>query len=138
MSDRPSGLTALAVVNFVLGGFALLGVLGLVVATSADPEAAAQQGMVGDEVSMGMVYGWSLLELLVGGLLIASGLGYLRLKKLLGRALGNLYAFLAIVSEFAGLSMLGMDFSLLTLISIIYPVLTLALLNTVFRDDFRY
>ena len=72
-------------------------------------------------------------------LLFLSGIGYLKQKKFLGRGLGSLYGIVTIIgSVISGLifdSELGGGFNIGTIIGLIYPVLTLILLNTTFKED---
>jgi len=81
--------------------------------------------------------------LLCSALLLFSGIGYLRQMKVLGRYVGTIYAVVALVSLVAehltDVQILGGHRShglgIKTMIQGIYPVLTLILLNTVFKDD---
>lgn len=79
------------------------------------------------------------LNLLSGILLLVSGIGYLKQKKVLGRMLGNTYAVLTIVASIVSGMMfrteLGGGFNIGTIIGLIYPILTLVLINTTFKDD---
>lgn len=149
---RPGGLTALAVINFVFGGFGALGSLGMlaimafinVAAQSADNEGAneAQREMAKawEEIGMGFFYLILLLGAVSAMLLIASGVGYLQQKKFLGRTLGNAYAVISIASSLLMGVMITSDagggFNIGTIIGLVYPVLTLILLNGTFKEDF--
>jgi hypothetical protein len=84
----------------------------------------------------GMIYVSLALSLVSVLLLIVSGVGYLGLKKMLGRTMGNAYAVVSIASSVIGIVMLNTGFGLSTIIGLVYPVLTLILLNTTFKDDF--
>jgi len=74
------------------------------------------------------------------GLLLAAGIGYLRQRRW-GRILGNIYAIVAVATvlqqmrvvppEYGG----GLRFA--ALIGFLYPVVTLYLLNSTFREDLR-
>ena len=137
---RPGGLTALAVLNFVFGGLGALGVLALVallaVANKVVNDVSGGEASVSSAPGAGMIY-LSLALALVGIiLLIASGVGYLKLKKFLGRTLGNVYALVSIANSVVGIAILKTGFGVGTIIGLIYPVLTLILLNTVFKDEF--
>jgi len=72
-------------------------------------------------------------------LLLLSGIGYLKLKKFLGRMIGNTYAVISIVSSvISGImfpSEMGGGFNIGTIIGLIYPIITLILLNTTFKED---
>lgn len=148
---RPGGLTALAVINFVFGGFGALGTLALAAVmtiVNRAVESGEESGNEGaqamadawQEVGMGVFY-FMMLSMAVGAaLLIASGVGYLQQKKFLGRTLGTAYAVLAIATAVVNGAIVSTDagggFSLITIIGLVYPVLTLLLLNTTFKHDF--
>ncbi|MHC4136907.1 MAG: hypothetical protein ACYS0K_18265 [Planctomycetota bacterium] len=80
------------------------------------------------------------LNLTCATLLLLSGIGYLKQKRFLGRKLGIAYALVSIPTSLVELSVTpaeaGGGFSLAALVAFIYPVLTLILLNTTFREDF--
>jgi hypothetical protein len=147
---RPGGLTALAVINFILGGLSLLGAITLAVFLpflGQAMEQAAEQ-MPPDQLQqmealteMGAPI---FIIILVGSfvsavLLILSGIGYLKQKRFLGRTLGNTYAIISLLSTVAGVLWMPMEigggFNLSAIIGLIYPVLTLILLNTTFKED---
>jgi hypothetical protein len=67
--------------------------------------------------------------------MLAAGVGYLGQKRFLGRTLGNTYAILALGNATFSLLALHQEFGIMTIVGLIYPVLTLALLNSTFRDD---
>lgn len=67
-------------------------------------------------------------------LLIVSGIGYLKQKRVMGRRVGSMYGIVGVLYYLAFVVVVGMQFMIL--IGLIYPVLTLALLNTTFKDDF--
>lgn len=77
-----------------------------------------------------------LLSLVSTALLIVSGVGYLKQKKFLGQKLGSLYGLLGIATTVFGLVATNQSFGIGSIIGLIYPVLTLVLLNTTFKEDF--
>lgn len=149
---RPGGLTALAVINFIWGGLSLLSALGLaalIPLLGMIEEEASTQGIPPDQMAAlqaladigGLVFvAFALVSLITAVLLIASGVGYLKLKKFLGRTLGNAYGILGIASTVGSAAFLpgelGGGFNIMVIVGLIYPVLTLFLLNTTFKEDF--
>ncbi len=142
---RPGGLTALAVLNFIFGGFAMLGVLAMAalfgVAAAVEGQDTEEARKVAEAMEeAGPLFGVALVLSLVSGvLLIASGVGYLKQKRFLGRTLGSVYAGLSILASLVTSAMLstelGGGFSISTIVGLIYPVLTLVLLNGTFKHD---
>lgn len=145
---RPGGLTAMAVLNFIWGGMNILGLLVVlafvVVLFQTDILNDAQAEMKKAYEDKGVTTAILALSFSLGFLsailLITSGVGYLLQKKILGRVLGNVYAVIAIASSVISVIMMpdikGGGFSIMTMIGLIYPVLTLIMLNTVFKEDF--
>ena len=144
---RPGGLTALAVINFVFCGFGVIGfiftaaLLALIgkIPTDDMPEANRAQIEAFQNMGISVFILILLLSLVSNVLLLLSGIGYLKQKKVLGRVMGNTYALLAIVGSIVSgvmfASKLGGGFNIGTIIGLIYPVITLILLNTTFKDD---
>ncbi len=144
---RPGGLTALAVLNFIFSGAGLLGILGTIamfalfgaMAENMDDQARAQAEAL-QAIGQPLLIFLLVLSALSTILLLFSGIGYIKQKKFLGRTLGNAYAILAMISAVASAVMLkpeiGGGFSIGAIIGFIYPVLTLILLNTTFKEDF--
>ena len=146
--SRPGGLTALAVINFVFGAFDLLGSFGammiLFVADGSMPgqDDEAKRKSVEMIEKMGRDY-WVLQIagcLVLAALLIASGVGYLRQSGFWGRTLGNVYSVISIAVSGGSVYLLRDRiegaFTLGLLIALIYPVLTLILINSTFKEDF--
>lgn len=154
---RPGGLTALAVINFVFGAFALLGIFGLVFLLSApalmgtmrdkmEQEGASEQELekmdrdiaeveksfdeIGGRTGVFVHIGLSLLS---SFLLIASGIGYLKQRRVLGRGFGNAYGILGVIGNVYASTTMGFNFGVM--FGFLYPVLTLILINTTFKDD---
>jgi hypothetical protein len=150
--NRPGGLTALAVINFVLGGLSLLGSLGTMAlipflgriaeqASTQDMTPAQQEQLQAlADVGSGTFIVLLCISLISAILLIVSGIGYLKLKKFLGRTLGSTYAIVGIVSSASSSALmpqnLGGGFNIMVIVGLIYPVLTLILLNLTFKEDF--
>ena len=144
---RPSGLTALAVINFVFSGWGFIGLLGLAaffafigkIPTDDMQEAQRTQFEAFQNMGLSVFVIIFALSLISSVLLLLSGIGYLKQKKFLGRTIGNAYAAITIVSSVISGMMfapeMGGGFNIGTIIGLIYPVLTLILLNTTFRDD---
>ncbi|MCP4847377.1 MAG: hypothetical protein GY899_05450 [Verrucomicrobiaceae bacterium] len=138
---RPGGLTALAVLNFVFGGLGAIGALGMLAlfgAANAATDGAAgelmSEGMSEAGLSGGMLMVTMVLAVVSSILLIISGVGYIKLKRGLGRNMGSLYGILALVGTAIGI-VGGQPFGLSSIIGLIYPLLTLILVNTTFKED---
>lgn len=147
---RPGGLTALAVINFVFAGQGFIGLLGLAaffalrgrIPTDEMQEAQKAQIEAFQNLGVPMFIFIFALAIVTSVLLLVSGIGYLKQKKFMGRMIGNTYALVAIVNSVVSgrtlASELGGGFNIGTMIGLIYPVVTLILLNTTFKDDLIY
>ena len=154
-SKRPGGLTALAVINFVFGGLSVITAMGLAVmlfAAGAMETATGGLTIIADNAAQdalrqgidaiggkSMLYVSFALTLLSSVLLILSGVGYLKQKLFLGRMLGNGYALVAVFGSVISMSKtpeeFGGGFNLGVIFGLLYPILTLVLLNTTFKED---
>jgi hypothetical protein len=133
---RPGGLTALAVLNFVFGGIMALLLLAVIALLGMVNEGAKGLGhSVSEMPGAGVIYFAILLGVVRIICLITAGVGYLQQKKFLGRTLGHVYAILGIADTAIGVAMLHTGFGIGAIIGLIYPVLTLILINTTFKDD---
>jgi len=145
---RPGGLTALAVINFIFSGWNLIGLLGLAVLfgfvgqISTDNMNEAQRTNFEAFQNMGlpMLIFIFALTIITSVLLLLSGIGYLKQKKVMGWVLGNAYAVISIISSVVSViiltsEMAGGGFTIGTIVNLIYPILTLILLNTTFKED---
>jgi ABC-type uncharacterized transport system YnjBCD permease subunit len=144
---RPGGLTALAIINFILAGLNLLSLFSLMAYFKYADKIPTQEMNETQRAQVEAVRNMGtptlalilVLTLLSGVLLLLSGIGYLKQKKVLGRLVGNVYAISAIAgSMISGLLFareLGGGFHIGTIIGLIYPILTLFLINTTFKDD---
>ena len=124
--QRPGGLTALAVVNFIMGALSLI--------------AALVRARFLGSAGTGSLVPILAIELATGALFVASGFGYLKLRAFLGRTLSNVCVPVSMASSLLlGLVLppaLGGGFGLGTVLLLVYPILLLLLINTVFREDF--
>ena len=132
--NRPSGLTALAVLNFVVALWTLLvGVTHLLMLTGVIQPKEGQA--LPPETILAVTTIFSFVDV---ALLITAGVGYLKLKRILGRYLGSAEALLAL-AYFAFLIgyvlHLGVPLQFSALKYLVYPGITLVLLNVVFREN---
>ena len=145
---RPGGLTALAVINFIFSGLSLIGLLGWVVImlviigiipSEQMNEIQKTQMQAFEKLGTPIFIFIFVLSIVSAVLLLLSGIGYLKQKKVMGRMLGNLYAVINIISSvITGILFdpeIGGGFNIMTIVGLIYPVLTLILLNTTFKED---
>jgi len=134
---RPGGLTALAVLNFVFGGlgaiFTLLAFAGLAVIREGIKTAEANGGKYEGQ---GLMIATIVVALtgLAAFLLIASGVGYLKQKRFLGRTLGTVYGLVSLGGTVLAIAT-GGGIGIGTIIFSVYPVLTLIMVNGTFKDD---
>ncbi|MEO0478877.1 MAG: hypothetical protein AAF196_05300 [Planctomycetota bacterium] len=148
---RPGGLTAIAVINFIWSaGSALYTVsLALLILALGQVSEEIEQGFEDEQQremleffrdNMGLLYGLTAIAAATTILLIASGVGYLQQKKFLGRTLGIGYAVLSIAGTLLPAAMTPADagggFNLESIVFLVYPALTLILLNSTFKHDF--
>jgi hypothetical protein len=133
---RPGGLTALAVLNFVFGGFgaigALLGFLGLGLIKEGIQKAEAMGGKY-DGQSLTGAYIVIALTAVSAILLISAGVGYLKQSKG-GRALGNMYVLASLAGTVVGV-VTGGGIGAFTVLFSIYPVLTFILINSSYKQN---
>jgi hypothetical protein len=137
---RPSGLTTFAILNFVFAGVSVLGILlSIGCTTCVKMTDQSGQAVSGPEITA-LTIVFSVLNLVLVGLLIASGIGYLKLNRILGRWCGNLYALgqivLQVIGIAAGVGSLG-EVTLFTVSAFVWPALTLFFINVVFRDVWK-
>ena len=144
---RPGGLTALAVINFIFSGWGLIGLIGLAAFFALIGKIPTDDMQEAQKVQMEALQNMGLpvfivifaLSLVSSTLLLLSGIGYLKQKKFLGRTIGNIYAVITIISSIVSgilfAPALGGGFNIGTMIGLFYPVLTLILINTTFKDD---
>jgi hypothetical protein len=175
-SKRPGGLTALAVLNFVFGGLAILfGLGGIACGTAVSTSGSALQelGRATGEVALqaardqaeksgdtetvkridkdierlrsssssapslgAMYYTITLMVLAIGAFLIVAGVGYLKQSRKSGYVFGNIYGIAGIIVVVLQMAMLGAGLGFGIIIGLAYPIVTLALLNTVFKESF--
>jgi len=135
---RPYGLTALAVLNFVFVGFVAVGAQALWARYSFVPSApdvvitayslTQQDGP--------MILMAAILMLVSMTLLIVSGIGYIGQKRILGQRVGSIYGMIGIAGTVLVILVAKTGFGIETIIGLTYPILTLVLLNTTFKEDF--
>lgn len=153
-SRRPGGLTAMAVINFILFAWGLLEMTSVITAAAAkqnypdgptpdlDPESmeyrlaslAVEPGIA--DMSTDDLTVLALLAGIVSLLLLISGIGYLLQRRVMGYVLGCVYAAGSIGTKMFSFFYISPDFHIGGVLVLIYPLLTLFLLNTTFRDDF--
>ena len=135
--QRPTGLLVLAILNFVFAGMGAIGlpiliIMALLKDRIDNPEIQEAMAQMPEGGALYLTLALGLAEVT---LLTISGIGYLKQKRFMGRHMANLYSLVAMsnvgISIFTGPQ--GLKF--LSLFGIIYPVLTLIFVNTVFRDD---
>lgn len=142
-ATRPGGLTALAVVNFAASAMYALTALSytMLLLMPFPPPGQAGSDMPEDQRKMiEALRAWEgswpyvFLSIALTAVLLLSGIGYLRQKKLMGRWLGNAYVVLGLA--IVALETMGPEgFTFMAVVAVVYPLLTLLLVNTTFKDD---
>ena len=138
--ERPGGLTVLAVLNFIFGGQTILKVARLVFvlvltqSSGGSPDGAGEAGRKIFEAGLGSLIVVISLTLASAALLIISGIGYLKQKRVLGRVMGNVYGVVALGGLIWTLAVLE-TFSVGNLADLVLPVFNVVLINTTFRQD---
>ena len=133
---RPGGLTVFAVCNFAFGGFQAFGVLFSFLSLGCSLQ------IQGFEESVSIHYRMVSIFLQAGTavFLILSGAGSLKVKNVTGRWFANVYVVLAVIRVLLRFLWGGKgaeDFSMFTIIGLIYPLLVLVFYNAVFRDVWK-
>lgn len=127
--SRPGGLTAMAIFNFLFAALGslivLFAMLGVAMMAGNDPN------MPGLTI---LIIGLFLQGISVI-LLVVAGIGYLKQSRILGRFVGSAYGLLGVGASIVSHVIASQEFGMLDLAFLIYPVLTLILVNSVFRRD---
>ena len=145
-TKRPGVLTALAVINFILA-FLYIVLNGLAVLTFlfidnvplgnlGEAEVAKIEAM--KQLSTGELVFMFGPPAIAGILLLLAGIGYLKRKKILGWVMGNAYAAVMILHNIISLFLLAPALrggAVSLTISLAYPVITLILINFVFKKN---
>jgi len=124
VGERPAGLTALGLLNLIFGGLA--GIYFLILISQVSSAAPSIPGFVLT------ILGVMAVTLI---LLIAAGIGYLA-QKGWGRVCGNAYAVMSLLSTLVWVLMVPVLIGWTTILGTVYPVTTLVLINTRFKDAF--
>jgi hypothetical protein len=162
---RPGGLTALAVINFVWAALELMSGAGQLAAPALMPMAIAEAERAAsretdapkrEKLEMDLQHAKDAQRVmqqhrevlmlrgsvfvLLGILLIISGIGYLKLRRFLGRNVGLAYATLAVAWGIAEILYVQKQTDespgIFSLIAFIVPAVTFFALLVTFRDDF--
>ena len=144
-TKRPGLLTALAVISFIVAFLYIvvngLGFLSFVLIDYVPLESLSEAQISGIEAMRQLSTGDLALRigppLIAGILLLLAGIGYLKQKKILGWVMGNAYAAVIILHTVIPLILTpasrGGAFSLT--INLAYPVITLILINFVYKKN---
>jgi hypothetical protein len=135
MSDgeRPGGLTVLAVLSFIWAGLELLGSAfrAVAMATGGGGNMDTPLGTVRPLAVWILVLG----EFAGGALLLLAAIGFLGMRRVMGRWVGTAYALVTAGVLFALQAVEPLLFNFGLVIGLVYAVLILLLVNTTFRHD---
>ena len=130
-NSRPGGLVALAILNFLFAAIGFISVVSSILSlVFKDKMIAHDPNLKGWIESISVFYIASSAVLTV--FLIVSGVGYLMQKKILGFVLGNVAAIVWVIH----LTLSSETFNIINSALLLLPVLTLVMLNVVFKKDF--
>lgn len=127
-TNRTGGMTAVAVLNFIFGGWTVLGSLLIVLGgglLAAFGGAVAASGESGGATAAGAGIGITLVGLLslcAGLLLVVGGIGILKMKPWARQAC-LAYAGIAVIVNLAGIALLGTGFGIGQIVGFAYPAL---------------
>jgi hypothetical protein len=125
--NKPGGLSALGTMNVLLGAVFGLIAVGLAVRLSQRLTPGELLGVTGGLAATG-----------VGAALgILSGFGLHRMSRFWGYTLANFTGLYVLGGAVVVVAFTEMPFNLGVMAGLVYPVMLLALLNTVFREDFQ-
>jgi len=137
----------MAILNFVLGALVLMQVpamaMLLAMHDGALPGSRSEENKVAVELvekaGKPLIATAMALYGLTSLVQILAGFGYLKMRRFLGRGLGNVYVILAIALSLTwGIgtaSARGGGFNLGLILNLVYPLITVVLINTTFRED---
>ncbi len=126
MKKRPIGLTVFAVINFIFGGFCLL---GLFVTMVLWPGLRQQAGL---SLSYSIVS-----PLLTATFLIISGIGFLKLSYRTGFVCGVVFCVLSLVNILVFNALRGFQGFLIHIPSMVYPTLLFLMLTLKYKRVFQ-
>ena len=150
-SDRPSGLTALAVINFIFGFVQLIASLVFPYRRFVGAPREVERGMPKEEAFADKIV--ALLELTppqaiwntfylfaTGALLILAGVGYLRRSRRLGLRLTTIYVGIEVLGLVLALTWMPESYLRQMGVAVIrmafFPLFLGVVIHTVFRRDF--
>jgi len=108
--------------------------MGNLAESSGDSEAARVINKAASSLS-GNIYLVMIMALAIAALLIISGIGYIKQSRMKGYVFGNIYGIVGVV--WVGLQLAtGGVLAIGSILGLIYPIVTLALLNTAFKGSF--
>ncbi|MHC4563360.1 MAG: hypothetical protein ACYS8X_11370 [Planctomycetota bacterium] len=129
----PLGLRIMALVNFIIGTLGLIAVVGL--AFGQDNRYEVFGHFRADGPVTWKHHLMIIMRLAAVMTIFFSGVGYLRLKRLQGWVLGNLYAIISLTNTLL-YALLLKEFGTSSLLWLPFPIITLFALNTSYLRTF--
>lgn len=130
---RPGGLTALSIINFVIAGITGMGILfSLISFGCAVTVGGVEQSDPLQVKLVGIVF-----NAIIAASLFVSGAGLIRINRRGALVASNLYAAAAVakvIIQLAGAAGFRQSPTMITVFSLVYPVLLVIMVNIVFRD----
>ena len=133
--QRPGGLTTLAVINFVFAGLGLMNLAGALVMSQQLDEMKRKGEKIPEFFEKMLAMTWIDYVLLLAALtlMVVSGIGYLKQKRVLGRGMGNLFVLVGLGAAVRAIA--DDRFVFMSLFDLVYPLITVLLINGSFRED---
>jgi len=124
-SKRPTGLTALAVINFIF-------VIGLLfsIATYFSTDLLAKAGLTVNLYTI-------LSPIITAILLLTCGIGFIKMDYIMGYWFGNIFGVLSLLNIIVFNAIRGFSGFAGHIPSMVYPIILLFLLNLKYKEHFK-
>ncbi|MBN1523050.1 MAG: hypothetical protein JW904_01095 [Spirochaetales bacterium] len=143
---RPRGLTALAILNFILAGFKGFAILTSLITVMFVGAISQQASYTPGNDFSSLLLIFTIVDIFLVILMVLAGIGYIRVNRFMGLLVGNIFAVASFIKgciSIVSWSELSLPFNVFNMTSfliisdLVFPVLTIVFLNFVFLDTWR-